>query len=124
MFWTPPQLAAPSAADVINSSLCHGFIFVFCGVEDFGLTPVEAMASGCPVVALRAGGVRETVVDGETGVFFDEPTVESVVDAVKRLDKLAIDPNKCVEQAARFDVGIFKSQLNALVNDAVAARKN
>src|SRR5690606_13274490 len=52
--------------------------FVFPGVEDFGITPLEAMAAGCPVIAYGAGGATETVIDGESGVLFMEQTVSSL----------------------------------------------
>jgi glycosyltransferase involved in cell wall biosynthesis len=64
--------------------------FVFPGVEDFGLTPLEAMASGLPVIAYAAGGALETVVDGESGLFFRQPSVESLVAAVERIESGAV----------------------------------
>src|SRR3989344_1557327 len=54
--------------------------------EDFGITPVEAMSVGCPVIAYRGGGVLETVIEGKTGLFFDELTEESLLKAIKRFD--------------------------------------
>lgn len=62
---------------------------IFCALdEDFGMVPVEAMAHGTPVIGLAQGGVVETVVDGKTGVLFSEPTVASLVDAIRRFGKL------------------------------------
>ena len=55
---------------------CRALIFP--GEEDFGIVPVEAMAAGCPVIALKKGGALETVQENKTGVFFDEPTAESL----------------------------------------------
>ena len=66
--------------------------FVFPGREDFGITPVEAQASGRPVIAFGAGGALDTVIDGETGVLFEEQTVESMIAAVKRFNTLRFDP--------------------------------
>ena len=66
---------------------------VFPGEEDFGIVPVEAMASGAPVIALAAGGVLETVRDGEAGVLFSERTVDGLIDAVRRFEAMAdFDP--------------------------------
>ena len=80
--------------------------------EDFGMTPVEAMASGKPVVAVREGGYLETVVDGETGKFV-RPDVDEIVDAVKEISK---DPQKykeaCIERAKKFDVSVFIKKMN------------
>lgn len=63
--------------------------FVFAANEDFGIVPVEAQACGTPVIALGQGGARETVVDGETGVFFPEQTPASLIAAVERFERLA-----------------------------------
>src|SRR3989344_7806966 len=60
--------------------------------EDFGITPVEAMAAGIPVVAYRSGGVQESVVEEKTGVFFDELTSKSLLSAIKKLKKFSINP--------------------------------
>ena len=64
--------------------------YVVPGVEDFGIAPVEAMAAGKPVIAFRAGGATETVVEGVTGVFFDEATVESLASAIERVERLSL----------------------------------
>ena len=61
---------------------CHAYLVP--GEEDFGIAPVEAMAAGKPVVALRAGGARETVIDGVTGVLFDRPVVDDLIEALDR----------------------------------------
>lgn len=61
---------------------------IFCALEeDFGMVPVEAMSHGTPVIALAQGGIVESVVDGKTGVLFGEPTVESLVEAILKLNK-------------------------------------
>ena len=65
---------------------CKAVIFP-ASYEDFGLVPVEAMAAGKPVIALAQGGVLETVVDGKTGILFDEPTVESLAKAIEKFEK-------------------------------------
>ncbi len=84
---------------------CHAYLVP--GEEDFGIAPVEAMAAGKPVVALRAGGVRETVVDGVTGAFFDEPVVDSLIDAVERLGGLDLDRSTIRRRAEEFDRLVF-----------------
>lgn len=83
--------------------------------EDFGITPVEAMAAGKPVIAFRGGGYLETVVQGKTGLFFDELTVESLVEAIKRLDKLDIKPADCMRRAQRFSKERFKREIKEFV---------
>ena len=73
------------------------------GEEDFGIAPVEAMACGTPVIALGRGGLLETVVEGETGLFFAEPTPEAIAGAVERFEALApaIRPERCRARAER-----------------------
>ena len=79
--------------------------------EDFGIMPVESMAVGTPVIALRSGGVVESVADGKTGVFFDEPTVESLTKAIKKFEKMNIKPEDCIKQARNFSKEKFKKEM-------------
>jgi len=72
------------------------------------MAPVEAMGAGKPVVALRAGGALETVLDGATGVLFDAPTVESLVAAIERSDSMTFDRHAIRAQAERFGVDVFR----------------
>jgi glycosyltransferase involved in cell wall biosynthesis len=75
--------------------------------EDFGITAVEAMAAGRPVIAYRKGGAVETVVENETGVFFDEQCWEEIADKVIRFDSERFDPEKIRQQAMKFDKRVF-----------------
>jgi glycosyltransferase involved in cell wall biosynthesis len=88
--------------------------------EEFGMAAVESQAAGRPVIALNAGGARETVVEGRTGTFFDRPDAGSLAAAVEGFDALAIDPQACVAQAARFDVEHFRAGLMSAVAGAQA----
>ena len=85
------------------------------GEEDFGLVPVEAAAAGRPTVAFGAGGAMETVVDGVTGVFFREPTAESLADALKALDPFAYDVESMTAHAATFSAERFRAGFRALL---------
>ncbi len=89
--------------------------FVLPGKEDFGIAPVESQAAGRPVLALGHGGALETVVDGETGVFFAQPTVESLLDGIAAIDRLQPDPLRIHEHAKRFDVGRFAPELRRVI---------
>jgi glycosyltransferase involved in cell wall biosynthesis len=90
---------------------------VFPGEEDFGIVPVEAMAAGRPVIAYRRGGALDTVVDGVTGLFFDEPTPESLATAVRRFEaeRGRFDAARIVEHARGFDRARFLERFAAVV---------
>ncbi len=96
---------------------CRAYILP--GAEDFCITPVQAQAAGRPIIAYGAGGVLDTVIKGETGVFFHEPTPEALAAAVRAFDSDAVDPRACVENVARFDVGVFKRRLMGFVEERV-----
>ncbi len=87
-----------------------------CGEEDFGLTPLEAQALGKGVIAYGKGGVRETVVEDKTGVFFDSQDSKSLNGAIDRFEKLRIDPKKCLENAALFSKEKFQNRLLELLD--------
>lgn len=89
--------------------------FIFPGEEDFGITPVEAQACGTPVIAYGKGGATETVIDGVTGIFFKEQTVESLSEAVDRFEKLEPDSKACRENAERFSIERFEKQIKTYV---------
>ncbi|HEX5504909.1 MAG TPA: glycosyltransferase [Thermomicrobiales bacterium] len=95
---------------------------LFPAEDDFGIAQVEAQAAGRPVLAYRAGGALETVVDGVTGVFFDAQTPEAVVDAVRRHADREFDADTIAAHARSFDVAIFRRRMYAFVADAVARR--
>lgn len=84
--------------------------------EDFGITPVEAMAAGRPVIAFRGGGYVETVVDGVTGEFFDNYSVEALINVLKHFDSKNYNPEDCRKQAEKFDKERFKIEINKFIN--------
>jgi len=88
--------------------------------EEFGIAAVEAQAAGRPVIALDAGGVRETVVDGVTGTFFGGPDPDALADAVRRFDVDAVDARACAENARRFDERHFRAAVGAIADAALA----
>jgi glycosyltransferase involved in cell wall biosynthesis len=93
---------------------------VVTATEEFGIAAVEAQAAGRPVVALAEGGAIETVVEGETGTFYDAPDPDALAAAVAAFDPLSVDPAACVAQAARFDVDRFREGLEREVGEALA----
>ncbi len=103
----------------LPSIVSHCRAFIFPGREDFGLAPVEAQAAGRPVIAYRAGGALDTVIEGVTGVFFDEPTPESLMDAVKAFDPELISAEVCRFNAERFAFDRFRSRLDKIIRRLV-----
>ena len=90
------------------------------GAEDFGIAAVEAQAAGRPVLALGSGGALETVVHGETGIFFAQPTVESLLEGIAAIDRLQPDPLRIHEHARRFDAGRFGPELKLAIESCLA----
>jgi glycosyltransferase involved in cell wall biosynthesis len=90
-------------------------MFVFPGIEDFGITPVEAQAAGCPVIAFRAGGALETVIEGRTGNFFDEQDPDALADSVTAFDPKQIDPAVCARNAESFAIEQFRKNYLAFL---------
>jgi glycosyltransferase involved in cell wall biosynthesis len=113
------RLGDPEVAGLY--SRCRALLFP--GLEDFGITPVEAQASGRPVVAFAAGGATETVVDGVTGVLFEEQTVDSLAEAMLALERGHFSPATCRRNAERFDAREFRQRLRATVEREVQAAR-
>jgi glycosyltransferase involved in cell wall biosynthesis len=92
---------------------CRAFLFP--GLEDFGITPVQAQAAGRPVIAYRGGGALDTVIPGETGILFAEQTVESLVKALEQFDPAHYRPGRLRAHAERFDTTKFNQQIEDFV---------
>lgn len=95
---------------------CRAFIFAVSD-EDFGITPVEAMGYGKPVIAYRSGGVTETVVEGKTGTFFDELSVDSLTIALKRFREKDFTPEGCRKRAEEFSKEKFCERMSKLISE-------
>lgn len=96
--------------------------FLFPNEEDFGISAVEALAAGTPVIAFKKGGALDIVQDGETGVFFEEQTVDSLVAAMKRFETMEFLPATLHRKAKRFDKGFFHTKLAKVVSDTMPSR--
>jgi glycosyltransferase involved in cell wall biosynthesis len=93
------------------------------GVEEFGITAVEAQAAGRPVIAAAAGGALETVIDGQTGRLARLDDIESFAQAMREIDDLDFDPAHAVQNAERFSVASFQRQLAAQVTQTLQASR-
>ena len=113
------EVLGPQPFEVLRHHYARCRALVFPGEEDFGMVPVEAMASGRPVVAFGRGGATETVVEGRTGTFFREQSVEAVLDAIDRCDRAGYDPRACVARAAQFGTERFSREMAAFVAAAL-----
>ena len=107
-------------AELMSSSRA----LIVTAAEEFGIAAVEALASGRPVIALGAGGVLESVREGETGVYYESSEPGSLASAVAAFDPASIDPAACVAAAQRFGTRDFQAQLRSIVSDAVAAERS
>lgn len=84
--------------------------------EDFGLVAVEAMSFGIPVIAFNKGGAKDIVVDGKTGVFFKSQTTDSLLAAIKKLEKMSFNSDTIMEHAKSFSKKRFKDRLNEKIS--------
>lgn len=122
------RLAGPTirfegrVSDARVAQLMSGCVaLVVTATEEFGIAAVEAQAAGRPVIAIAAGGPRETVVEGLTGAFYEHADAAELAAAVAGFDALAVDPADCRAQADRFDLAQFQRGLRNAVDEALGA---
>lgn len=113
-------LGAVSDAE-LPALLAGARALLFPGEEDFGIVPVEAQAAGVPVIAYGTGGARDTVIEGETGVFFDRQTPESLAAAILAFEDSTFDDAALRENARRFTPARFRGELAELLEELAAA---
>lgn len=92
--------------------------FLFPGLEDFGITPVQAQAAGRPVIAYRGGGALDTVIEGVTGEFFDMLTVESLAEKMLTFETARYATDRIRRHALTFDTPLFQQQLRHTIDTA------
>lgn len=96
----------------------HAKAFLFPNEEDFGLTAVEALAAGTPVIAYAKGGALDIVQNGETGVLFNEQSVEALVGAIEKFEALSFLPATLHRKSKRFAPSLFETKIRKIVSDA------
>ncbi|OYW45775.1 MAG: glycosyl transferase [Sphingomonadales bacterium 32-68-7] len=114
------EFASKLPFDQLRRAYAESRALVFTAEEDFGIVPVEANASGRPVIAYGRGGVRDSIVDGITGMYFPEQSVDALIQAVERFDtwEREFDPAAAVANARRFSPEAFDSAFLASVERA------
>ncbi len=90
--------------------------FLFPSEEDFGIAPVEAMAAGTPVIAYKNGGSRDFVIDGKTGTFFDEQSVNSLKNVLLRFDESKFESKLIITNANKFSEDVFRQKISLVVD--------
>jgi glycosyltransferase involved in cell wall biosynthesis len=111
------ELLGRQSDATVAELLRHTRGFILPGEEDFGIAPVEALAAGCPVLALARGGATETVTDGKTGVLYADPTTAGLEAGLARFLTLeaAFQPAKLRASAKRFDKAVFITEMQRVV---------
>lgn len=109
--------------EVLRDHYARCRALIFPGEEDFGIVPVEAMASGRPVIAYRRGGATETVIEGETGLFFETQTEDAIIAAVRRADQHPFDPVRIARHAASFGTERFNREMQTFIDAALATHR-
>lgn len=92
---------------------------IFPQEEDAGIVPLESMATGRPVIAYGKGGALESVIDGKTGVLFQEQTVDGLISALKKFQKITFNAQEIRKQALKFDQTLFKKKILAYINSSI-----
>jgi len=106
--------------EVVTDLMNRAKAFVYMAVEDFGIAMVEAQAAGCPVIAYNKGGAAEIVLNGETGLLFQEQSSRSLIEAVLQSEKKPL--NNASRNAARFSSERFRDEFSAYMNSITASR--
>ncbi|WP_218585473.1 glycosyltransferase family 4 protein [Pseudomonas sp. R5(2019)] len=110
---------------VLRDHMQRAKAFVFAAEEDFGIIPVEAQACGTPVIAFAKGGALETVIEGKTGIFFEEQTKESIQEAVIRFEQnFTLNTVLIRNHAENFSSSIFREKFEKFVVDCIAKKLN
>jgi glycosyltransferase involved in cell wall biosynthesis len=108
--------------EILAEEFANAEAFIFPGLDDFGITPVEAMAAGTPVIAYKAGGAMDYVIPGKTGLFFEEPTAQSLAQALKQFSTQRFSKLVVSRSAESFSAQHFDQKIRLLVKKVTQKR--
>ena len=118
------KLAGPTVSFVVGASdkdvvkhFQSAKAFLFPGVDDFGVVAVEGLAAGTPVLAYKDGGALDYIEDKKNGLFFEEQTVESLISAINKVEKMKFDPSEVSASAAQFSAEQFRKKMKEFIKD-------
>lgn len=103
-------------AEVLNL-MQHAKAFIFAAYEDFGIAPVEAMATGTPVIAYAKGGIQDTMIEGTTGLFFNEQTVSSLNKAIEKFETITFNSSAISDHASKFSTKNFEHSIKTFIHN-------
>lgn len=115
------SVLGPQPFSALKHHYARSRALIFPGEEDFGIVPVESMASGRPVIAYGRGGATESVIDGLTGLHFHEQTVDALVSTLDHFERTTFDPSIIAAHASRFDVSRFKREMMDVIAAAMGS---
>jgi glycosyltransferase involved in cell wall biosynthesis len=117
------KLLGYQSDEVVTDLMNRAKAFVYMAVEDFGIAMVEAQAAGCPVIAYGKGGAVEIVLNGETGLLFQEQSSQSLIEAILQLDKIKLKSRTAdsVKNAARFSSNRFRDEFLNYMNSILTS---
>ena len=107
----------------LSEYLAGAKALIFPQEEDFGITAVEAMACGKPVIAFKSGGALETVKEGVSGLFFEEQTPAALIKALEKFERSSFEPELVRQEALKFDKEIFKKKIKEFVEEKLKTWK-
>ena len=105
------------------SAICSVAKRSFSGIEDFGITPLEVNACGRPIIAYHEGGALDTVVAEKTGLFFNEQSIDSLSEIIRRFDQYDWNPEWIRQHAEKFSEDVFVKRLQSSIDGLIRARE-